>query len=277
MPSIPPSVGTAATATRGFLSSLGSSQGGQMVKDIMKSKTAKGTILGGLFLAGVAKEVVRPTMKAAMDVAFDDPNADQKVLGTDLTPSMLIGGSLTGGSKRPLVGLGGAVAGAAGGAALGKKYYGNQGAVIGGIAGFFMGGAAGTIAGGDAPAFIGGQARAANAYRFGAGATNPYYAAKGIGALGSVVGAAAGGLYGYNKGGRTGAILGAIGGGLAGGAVGGAIGAGGSVAYANQYARTNAPILSGSPFYNQSLMTADRMNARGDIVLGAYNTRRGQY
>jgi hypothetical protein len=35
--------------------------------------------------------------------------------------------------------------------------------------------------------------------------------------------------------------------------------------------------MNQSPFYNQSLMTADRMNARGDIVLGAYNSRKGQY
>jgi hypothetical protein len=248
-----------------------------MVRDIMKSKTAKGIVLGGLFLAGVGKEVIKPTIKAGLDVAFDDPNADQKVLGTDLSPSMLVGGSLTGGSKRPFVTLGGAAAGAAGGAALGKKYGGTQGAVIGGVAGFFAGGAAGLAVGGDAPAFIGGQARAMNAVRFGAGATNPYYAGRGLGSIGSIIGAAGGGIYGYKKGGKVGAVIGAIGGAAAGGVVGGAAGAGSSIAYANQYARTNAPIISGSPFYNQSLMTADRMNARGDIVLGAYNTRRGQY
>lgn len=47
--------------------------------------------------------------------------------------------------------------------------------------------------------------------------------------------------------------------------------------YAKNYAQTNSQILNESPFYNKSLMTADRMNARGDIVLGAHNTRKGQY
>lgn len=84
---------------------------------------------------------------------------------------------------------------------------------------------------------------------------------------------------GYNKsGGKVkGAVIGAIGGGIAGNVAGRATGASGSLMYAKKYAKTNSQILNESPFYNKSLMTADRMNARGDIVLGAHNTRRGQY
>jgi hypothetical protein len=80
----------------GFLKKIGASNFGQMGKDVMGSKKAKGAVLGGLFLAGLSKNLVRPTIKAGMDVAFDDPNADQKVLGTDLTPSMLIGANVGG-------------------------------------------------------------------------------------------------------------------------------------------------------------------------------------
>jgi hypothetical protein len=210
----------------GFLKKIGASNFGQMGKDVMKSKSAKGAILGGLFLAGIGKEVIRPTIKAGMDVAFDDPNADQKVLGTDLTPSMLVGASVGG------------------------------------------------------P--IGGLARGANAYRFGVGATNPYYAQRGGGRAGAAIGAVGGGIYGYKKGfggtkGVKGAVIGAIGGGIAGNIGGRTVGGGGSLMYAQKYARTNSQVLNESPFYNQSLMTADRMNARGDIVLGAYNSRKGQY
>jgi len=198
----------------------------QMGVDIMKSKKTKGAILGGLFLAGLSKEVIRPTIKAGMDVAFDDPNADQKVLGTDLTPSMLVGASVGG------------------------------------------------------P--IGGLARGANAYRFGYGATNPYYAQQNTGRAGAAIGAVGGGIYGYKKGfggtkGVKGAVIGAIGGGIAGNVAGRVTGAAGSLAFAARSAKVNDQIMNQSPFYNQSLMTADRMNARGDIVLGAYNSRKGQY
>ena len=54
----------------------------------------------------------------------------------------------------------------------------------------------------------------------------------------------------------------------------GGVGATGMQAY--QTAKTNAPILRSSPFYNTSLMNADRLNASGDIVLGAHNSRRGR-
>ena len=213
-------------ASKDVLSMIGSSGFGQAARDIMGSRKAQGAVLGGLFLAGVGKEVVRPTIKAGLDVAFDDPNADQKVLGTDLTPSMLIGAS--------------------------------------------VGGPVGSVA------------RGANAYRFGVGGTNPYYAQQNTGRAGGIIGAVGGGIYGYKKGfggikGTKGAVIGAIGGGIAGNVAGRVTGAGGSLMFAQKYARTNAQILNESPFYNKSLMTADRMNASGNIVLGAHNTRKGQY
>jgi hypothetical protein len=96
MPVSANSVSSGIEAGMGLLDKIGSSYVGQVAKDVMRSKSAKGAILGGLFLAGVGKEVVRPSIKAGMDVAFDDPNADQKVLGTDLTPSMLIGANVGG-------------------------------------------------------------------------------------------------------------------------------------------------------------------------------------
>jgi hypothetical protein len=226
MPLSRDSVSSGIDAGMGLLSRIGSSGIGQAAKDVYENKYAKGAVLGGLFLAGIGKEVVRPTIKAGLDVAFDDPNADQKVLGTDLTPSMLIGAS--------------------------------------------VGGPVGSVA------------RGANAYRFGVGGTNPYYAQQNTGRVGAALGAVGGGIYGYTKGiagqtGTKGAIMGAIGGGMAGNIAGRVTGGAGSLMFAKNYAQTNSQILNESPFYNQSLMTADRMNARGDIVLGAHNTRRGQY
>lgn len=84
---------------------------------------------------------------------------------------------------------------------------------------------------------------------------------------------------GYAKSGGKlkGAAIGTAAGATAGNVAGRATGAVGSLMFAKNYAQTNSQILNESPFYNQSLMTADRMNARGDIVLGAHNTRRGQY
>lgn len=120
----------------GLLSRIGSSGIGQAAKDGYKNKYAKGAVLGGLFLAGISKEVVRPTIKAGMDVAFDDPNADQKVLGTDLTPSMLIGANVAG----PIGGLArGANAYRFGVGATNpynaQKYTGRVGAALGAIGG----------------------------------------------------------------------------------------------------------------------------------------------
>lgn len=96
---MPINVGSVASGIEegmGLLKRIGSSNIGEAARDVMGSRKAQGAVLGGLFLAGIGKEVVRPSIKAAMDVAFDDPNADRQVLGTDLTPSMLIGANVGG-------------------------------------------------------------------------------------------------------------------------------------------------------------------------------------
>ncbi len=62
---------------------------------------------------------------------------------------------------------------------------------------------------------------------------------------------------------------------LAGGLVGGAIGAGIAGSNIIGTASRNRQILNQSPFYNQSLLTAERLNASGNIVLGMHNQRRG--
>jgi len=100
-------------------------------------RIAVGAGLGGLMMAGMYKETAQPTIKAAMDVAFDDPNADRAVLGTDLTGSILAGGTLDGpigglargsnpyrfyGAPNPLrAAVGSSVIGAGAGALLGAK------------------------------------------------------------------------------------------------------------------------------------------------------------
>jgi len=64
---------------------------------------------------------------------------------------------------------------------------------------------------------------------------------------------------------------------MVGGVLGGITGVYGSIDFARRSAQENQQIISQSPFYNSSMLTAERLNASGDIVLGAYNTRRGGY
>ncbi len=233
----------------------------------LQRKLVVGGALGAIGLKGFADTVIPGTMNAAMDVAFDDPNADEKVLGTKLSPSMLVGGALPGEANAAAV-AGSTIAGAAGGAYLGKKF-GTAGMVIGGIAGAMTGGYGSALATGGA----GSIARGMNPTRF-ANLDAPAASAQAT-VIGAGIGGVAGSAYGYKKAGLKGAIIGAGIGTVAGALPGGII-AGGAVSTAYQTARDNSQIISESPFYNSSLMTAERLNARGDIVLGAYNTRRGR-
>lgn len=186
------------------------------ISDAPRPRGKMGTGIGALAVAaagvygiykgirGFTDQVGPALIDSAMDVAFDNPQADQDVLGTDLTPSMIY--------------------------------------AVGGLPGSNV-------------------ARALNYGRFGAD----------IGAGGSM--AVAGGAT------AAGALIGGLSGGLKGGIAGAAIGAVTGTALASQNiigtARTNSRILSESPFYNSSLLTADRLNASGDIVLGMHNSRRG--
>lgn len=96
-------------------------------------------------------------------------------------------------------------------------------------------------------------------------------------AAAGAVGSAAGGFGAYKLASRAGRF-----GRLAGG-MGAAVGAGiGAIAGAGAVAASirgplvnNRQIMNESPFYNQSLLTAQRLNASGNIVLGMHNSRRG--
>lgn len=86
-----------------FASSNSTSAIGRSLSTITESlpgsrgrKIAIGAGLGLTGMAGFYNATAQPTIKAAMDVAFDDPNADRAVLGTDLTPSILAAGTMGG-------------------------------------------------------------------------------------------------------------------------------------------------------------------------------------
>jgi len=156
-------------------------------------------------IRGFGSQVVPNTINAAMDVAFDDPEADMGVLGTNLTPSML------------------------------HMKSGLPGQSI---------------------------ARGMNISRTGID-TGPVGAA-----IPPLLGTAAGAFIGARY---VGGKIGAVAGGLVGGAIGTAITANNIIGTASR----NRQILNQSPFYNQSLLTAERLNASGNIVLGMHNQRRG--
>ena len=167
----------------------------------------------GAGIKGMYSQVAPATIDAGMDIAFGDPQADQKVLGSDLTPSMMYGASGLPGSTaaRRLV---------------------PSNAVRHGVN-------------------VGGRGAFIGAPMVGAG-------------VGGLVGAKIGKKFGMKK---TGATTGA----LLGGAIGGVMGVTGPI----NTARANQQILSQSPFYNQSALNAERLNASGNIVLGMHNQRRG--
>lgn len=60
-----------------------------------------GAGMAGIFGAGMANKVAKGTIDNAMDIAFDNPEADQAVLGTDLTPSMIIAKGVGGSRSLP--------------------------------------------------------------------------------------------------------------------------------------------------------------------------------
>ena len=60
-----------------------------------------GAGMAGAFGAGMFNKVAKGTIDNAMDIAFDNPEADQAVLGTDLTPSMIIAKGVGGSRSLP--------------------------------------------------------------------------------------------------------------------------------------------------------------------------------
>jgi hypothetical protein len=193
-------------------------------------KVGVGALLVGAGLKGFYNQVAPAAIDASMDVAFGDPQADQKVLGTDLTPSLIYGGSgLPGaGYARTMnpsrYGLGGR-----GGPINNTR----NPAVIGGVLG-------GLAVGGKAYA-------AADAARTATGALVSSRKIMGKGIKGAAIGAA----------------------------IGGGLGLAGTVSSTVATARANQQIMTQSPFYNQSALNAERLNASGNIVLGMHNQRRG--
>lgn len=122
----------------GIMSSLG--------KSIYKgatSKTGASLIVGGAFMAGMAKHAAPAARDAAMDVAFGNPDADKYFTGRKLSPGVVADAMIPGGkSGTATMALGGigALAGAAIGGGIGGTFgRGVRGAIAGGIAGIGLG------------------------------------------------------------------------------------------------------------------------------------------
>lgn len=217
-------IGMASRASRGMSRfggrMAGTKAGGFAGKNLGKLG-AIGTAgyLGYKALEGFTGQVVPASIDAAMDVAFDDPQADRSVIGTDLTPSIYLGAR--------------------------------------------------------GPSGVRGFARAKNATRFGAGIVSPIRSGVAGGAIGGLGGGIIGGAVGFARGGTRGAITGGLIGALGGGAAGTAVGAAIPATMAYRTAQMNSQVINQSPFYNQSALTANRLNASGNIVLGMHNQRRG--
>ena len=175
-------------------------------------KAAFGVALAGGALAGLSN-VANAGIDNAMDIAFDNPQADRAVLGTDLSPSLLLGEA----------GLGA----------------------------------------------ISGAARNMNALKYGVN-TGP-----GLPIATTAGAAALGGMGGAGLGFKMKGIKGMLAGGAIGSIVGGSVGGGIGIAPTAAYLRQNQQLLKESPFSNTSLVTADALNASGDIVFGMHNSRRG--
>lgn len=104
------------------------------------SRTGASLIIGGAFMAGIAKQAAPAARDAAMDVAFGDPDADKYFTGRKLSPGVVADAMVPGGkSGTAAMALGGvgALAGAAIGGGIGQIF--GRG-VRGGIAGALIGG-----------------------------------------------------------------------------------------------------------------------------------------
>lgn len=214
-------LGSPLASSRALASRAVSSRAGGFIGSHLGAAAAVGTAayFGYRGIKGFAGQVIPAMTDAAMDVAFDDPQADRAVLGTDLTPSLYLG-----------------------------------------------------VKG---PGVIGQLARTKNATRFGLGAHNPVSNTIGGSVIGGLAGGGLGAKMGFNRAGIRGAIIGGALGAVGGGMIGGGLAAAGVASAAYSTARTNSQIMNESPFYNHSALTAQRLNASGNIVLGMHNQRRG--
>lgn len=63
---------------------------GKSLSIASRSKAVMGTVAAGAVIKGLSDTVGQSAISNAMDIAFDNPEADRAVLGTDLTPSLLV-------------------------------------------------------------------------------------------------------------------------------------------------------------------------------------------
>lgn len=72
---------------------------GKSIYNAATSKWGTRAIVGGAALAGLYKVAARPAMDAALDVAFDNPDADKSFTGGKLSPLIFGGGAIRRSSK----------------------------------------------------------------------------------------------------------------------------------------------------------------------------------
>lgn len=166
-----------------ILSQIGkaASIGAKAGLNTMGGRTALGVLTAGAVVKGLSDTVGQSAIDNAMEIAFDNPEADRAVLGTDLTPSLLLGeaglGPISGIARNVNAvqygvntGPGIPIAATAGGIALGgmagaklssmtatkmgMSRAGIRGAIAGGIVGS-MGGIVGSVIGGGVGGSIG--------------------------------------------------------------------------------------------------------------------------
>jgi|GEM_PF-3508459 len=226
--------------------------------EVLKNPGTK-LALGAIGLAGVAKGIGSSAKEAALDTAFGDPYADEAFMGRPMSPGFLAGAGLGGTAGAVGLGVGAlAVGGLIGGGAaaklISKGTKNRAAAIIGaGAVGAAVGAASGPLK---------------ESYDiYGPGPSVGVQAAA-TGVMGTA-GGAIGGLIG-SKWGKKGAL---IGGGI-GATIGGLGGAASVPAATLGRIRSNQSTLRTGP-NNTSLLTAENLNASGNIVLGMHNSRRG--
>jgi hypothetical protein len=212
------------------------------------------------FLGGVGSKVSPALRDAAMETAFDDPNADVSFLGRKFSGGYLLGAAM-GGPMQTAMSIRHPGDYLSHQMPVGSPMVtGSIGAVAGTGIGAVAGASLGALAGFGASGMGAGLKKAAMGKNF------PKMLAGPTSAAGSMIGFM----------GRRGKLAGGIMGTIGGLAIGGALGAfGPTAAYANENKRffKESPYSPGTQ--NTSLGIANSLSASGDIVLGMHNSRRG--
>lgn len=108
---------------------------GRALSTASRSKTVMGLAVAGAVTKGLSDTVGQSAIDNAMDIAFDNPEADRAILGTDLTPSLLVSQAGLG----PISGAARAMNIDKYGVNMGIEGPMKGGAAIGGALGFFGG------------------------------------------------------------------------------------------------------------------------------------------